>query len=53
MKRWRSHVESAERLLGLAVARGDVPVKTLDCLYEAVVEITRAINELETSHDDD
>jgi hypothetical protein len=47
MKLWQSHLEHAEALLRLAQADGPVPAKRLDCLYEAMVAITRAINELE------
>ena len=46
-KHWLQCVEDAERLLGLAKARYAVPAKVPDLLYEAMVMITKAINELE------
>jgi hypothetical protein len=47
IRHWRDCVEDAERLLGLAKARSAVPVKTLECLYDAMVQISRAVMELE------
>jgi hypothetical protein len=47
MKHWRDHVDDAQTLLNLAQARGAFPVKAQECLYEAMIAITRAINELE------
>jgi hypothetical protein len=47
MKYWRDHVDEAQILLGVVQEDGEVPAKKLDCLYEALVAITRAINELE------
>lgn len=44
---WLDHVEQAERWLGLARNRADVPAKAADCLYEVIVEVTRAVMELE------
>jgi hypothetical protein len=47
MSYWRDYVDQAQTLLGLVQEDGPVPAKRLDCLYEAMVAITRAINELE------
>jgi len=47
MSYWRDYVDQAQTLLGLVQEDGPVPAKKLDCLYEAMVAITRAINELE------
>jgi len=51
---WLDHIEKAERWLGLARSRADVPAKAADCLYKAadclyevIVEVTRALMELE------
>ena len=44
---WLDHIEEAERWLGLARNRADVPAKAADCLYEVIVEVTRAVMELE------
>lgn len=50
---WRSHVEHAIDLLNQAQVAANTPLKTLQYLYEAIVSITRAINELERPEKDD
>ncbi len=47
MSHWRDHVENAQTLLAQAQMRGDVPAKVLDCLYEVIIAVTRAVMELE------
>jgi len=47
MSLWRKHVENAHTLLALALERQAIPAKVPDVLYEAVVQITRAVMELE------
>jgi hypothetical protein len=49
---WREHVREATRLLALATAVADrTKSLCLSCLYDAVVEITQALNKLETRDD--
>lgn len=50
-KHWLDHIEQAERWLGLARNRADVPAKAAECLYEAMVEVTRAVMELKKDDD--
>lgn len=45
------HIEKARELLDQADAVGNTP-RALTCLYEAVVAITQAINELESARDE-
>jgi hypothetical protein len=47
MSYWRDYVDQAQILLGLVQEDGPVPAKKLDCLYEAMVAITRAVMEME------
>ena len=47
MSLWRKHIGNAHTLLDLAVERQAVPTKVLDCLYDVIVEVTRAVMELE------
>ena len=47
MNYWRDHVTRAQTLLAQAQLRGDVPAKVLACLYDVMVEVTRAVMELE------
>ena len=49
---WLEHIEEAERWLGLAKNRADVPAKAADCLYEVIVNVARAVMELETDKHD-
>jgi hypothetical protein len=47
---WRDHIREAYRLLALATAGADrAKSLRLSCLYDAVVEITQALNQLETA----
>jgi len=47
MNHWREHVHNAQTMLATALAREAVPAKVLDCLYDVIVEVTRAVMELE------
>lgn len=51
MSLWRSHVEHAVDLLNQAQVAANTPLRTLQHLYDAIVSITRAINELERPED--
>jgi hypothetical protein len=48
---WREHVREAERLLALSQAPKGDRTRALSYLYKAVVEITQALNKLETAGD--
>ena len=50
---WLEHIEEAERWLRHARNRADVPAKAADCLYEVIVEVTRAVMELESIRNKD
>lgn len=45
-RHWIDHVEDAQMQLDLAKAHS-TPAKAADCLYEAMVHVTRAVMELE------
>ena len=46
---WRRHAKKAETLLTIVIANPpEARKESLDLMYEAVVEITCAINKLET-----
>jgi len=47
MNYWREHVHNAQTMLATALAREAVPAKVLDALYDVIVEVTRAVMELE------
>ena len=44
------HIEKARELLDQADTAGNTP-RALTCLYEAIVYLTQAINELESARD--
>lgn len=50
IRRYLNHVDKARELLDQALLADDTP-RALACLYEAVVAITQAINELEKPSD--
>lgn len=50
---WRDHIQDAERLLEMARAEGTSTARRLTVLYQAVVELTGAINDLEIHRDEE
>jgi hypothetical protein len=48
---WREHVREAERLLALSQAPKGDRTNAISYLYKAVVQITVALNKLETRDD--
>jgi len=47
---WRRHAKKAETLLTIAIKNpAEAKKDSLDLMYQAVVEITQAINALETT----
>ena len=52
MNRWREHAERARDLLGQAQVAANPPLKAVNNLYDALVSLVQAINELEQARRD-
>ena len=52
VSRWREHAERARDLLGQAQVAANPPLKAVNHLYDALVSLVQAINELEQARRD-